>query len=129
MANCRQACPYNTLDGCKVKEYNAICPLTNMETPVTEYRMTNADRIRAMSDEEGLAGGPFEEKAKDMTEKERKKRAKREAKKLLRLYKRAAKVMTPPKIRRAEKLANISLWISSIGLLLSVIALLIRILR
>lgn len=51
MANCRQACPYNTLDGCKVKEYNAICPLTNMATPITEYRMTNADRIRAMSDE------------------------------------------------------------------------------
>lgn len=52
MANCGQSCPYNTLDGCKVKEYNAICPLTNMATPVTEYRMTNADRIRAMSDEE-----------------------------------------------------------------------------
>ena len=52
MANCGQACPYNTLDGCKVKEYNAICPLTNMATPITEYRMTNADRIRAMSDEE-----------------------------------------------------------------------------
>ena len=52
MANCRQACPYNTLDGCKVKEYNAICPLTNMSKPITEYKMTNADRIRAMSDEE-----------------------------------------------------------------------------
>ena len=52
MANCRQACPYNTLDGCKVKEYNAICPLTNMATPVTEYRTTNADKIRSMSDEE-----------------------------------------------------------------------------
>ena len=52
MANCRQACPYNTLDGCKVKEYNAICPLTNMVTPITEYKMTNADRIRSMSDEE-----------------------------------------------------------------------------
>lgn len=52
MDHCGQACPYNTLDGCKVKEYNAICPLTNMATPVTEYRMTNADRIRAMSDEE-----------------------------------------------------------------------------
>lgn len=52
MDNCGQACPYNTLDGCKVKEYNAICPLTNMATPITEYRMTNADRIRAMSDEE-----------------------------------------------------------------------------
>ena len=50
MDNCRQACPYNTLDGCKVKEYNAICPLTNMATPITEYRMANADRIRQMSD-------------------------------------------------------------------------------
>ena len=50
--NCGQACPYNTLDGCKVKEYNAICPLTNMATPITEYRMTNADRIRSMTDAE-----------------------------------------------------------------------------
>ena len=52
MANCIHACPYNTLDGCKVKEYNAICPLTNMATPITDYKMTNADNIRAMSDEE-----------------------------------------------------------------------------
>ena len=52
MANCGQAFPYNTLEGCKVKEYNAICPLTNIATPITEYRITNADRIRAMSDEE-----------------------------------------------------------------------------
>ena len=52
MANCRQACPYNTLYGCKVKEYYAICPITNMTKPITEYKMTNADRIRAMSDEE-----------------------------------------------------------------------------
>lgn len=52
MGNCGQACPYNTLDGCKVKEYNAICPLSNMATPITEYKMTHADRIRAMSDEE-----------------------------------------------------------------------------
>lgn len=52
MENCRQACPYNTLDGCKAKEYNAICPLTNMATPVTEYRTTNADKIRSMTDEE-----------------------------------------------------------------------------
>ena len=51
MANCGHACPYNTLDGCKVKEHNAICPLTNMATPIKEYRMTNADRIRAMSDD------------------------------------------------------------------------------
>ena len=52
MAFCRQACPYNTLDGCKVKEYGGICQLTNTVQPITEYRMTNADRIRAMSDEE-----------------------------------------------------------------------------
>lgn len=51
MSNCRQACPYNTLYGCKVKEKNAICPLTNSITPITEYRMTNGDRIRAMSNE------------------------------------------------------------------------------
>jgi len=51
MSNCGQACPYNTLDGCKVKEHNAICPLTNMATPIKEYRMTNADCIRAMSDD------------------------------------------------------------------------------
>ena len=52
MDKCGQACPYNTLDGCKVKEYRAICPLTNMATPITEYKMTNADRIRAMNYEE-----------------------------------------------------------------------------
>ena len=52
MDNCGQACQYNTLYGCKVKEYNAICPLTNMAKPITEYKMTNADRIRSMSDEE-----------------------------------------------------------------------------
>ena len=55
MTICRQACPYNTLDGCKVKEYGGICQLTNTVQPITEYRMTNADRIRSMSDEE-LAG-------------------------------------------------------------------------
>ena len=52
MAICRQACPYNTFDGCKVKKYGGICQLTNTVQPITEYRMTNADRIRAMSDEE-----------------------------------------------------------------------------
>lgn len=52
MAICRQACPYNTLDGCKVKEYGGICQLTNTVQSITEYRMTNADRIRSMSDEE-----------------------------------------------------------------------------
>lgn len=56
MSNCGQACPYNTLDGCKVKEYNKICPLTNTATPITEYRKTNADHFReAISDEDGLA--------------------------------------------------------------------------
>ena len=52
MAICRQACPYNTLDGCKVKEYGGVCQLTNTVQPITEYRMTNADRIRSMTDEE-----------------------------------------------------------------------------
>ncbi len=52
MTICRQACPYNTLDGCKVKEHGGICQLTNTVQPITEYRMTNADRIRSMTDEE-----------------------------------------------------------------------------
>ena len=52
MAICRQACPYNTLDGCKVKAYGGVCPLTNTAQPFTEQRMTNADRIRSMTDEE-----------------------------------------------------------------------------
>ena len=52
MAICRQACLYNTLDGCKVKEYGGVCQLTNTAQPITEYRMTNADRIRKMNDEE-----------------------------------------------------------------------------
>ena len=51
MAICRLACPYNTLDGCKVKAYGGVCPLTNTAQPFTEYKMTNADRIRSMSDE------------------------------------------------------------------------------
>ena len=52
MAICRLACPYNTLDGCKVKAYGGVCPLTNTAQPFTEYRMTNADRIRSMTDDE-----------------------------------------------------------------------------
>ena len=52
MAICRLACPYNTLDGCKVKAYGGVCPLTNTAQPFTEYKMTNADRIRSMTDEE-----------------------------------------------------------------------------
>ena len=50
VSNCGQACPYNTLNGCKVQEYNAICPLSN-SIPLTKTT-TNADHIRAMSDEE-----------------------------------------------------------------------------
>ena len=49
---CRQACPFNTLEGCKVKEYNAICPMSNSIMPITEYRMTNADWIRSMTEKE-----------------------------------------------------------------------------
>ena len=52
MAICRQVCQYNTLYGCKVKEYSGVCPLTNTVKQIKEYMMTNADRIRAMSDEE-----------------------------------------------------------------------------
>ena len=52
MTICRLACSYNTLDGCKVKAYGGVCPLTNTAQPITEYKMTNADRIRSMSDEE-----------------------------------------------------------------------------
>ena len=52
MAICRQACPYNTLNGCKVKEYGGVCQLINTAQPITEYRMTNADRIRNMTNEE-----------------------------------------------------------------------------
>ena len=57
MSNCGQACPYNTLNGCKVKEYNGTCPLTNMaladfEAVKDAKPQTNADHIRAMSDEE-----------------------------------------------------------------------------
>lgn len=52
MAICRQACPYNTLNGCKVKKYGGVCQLTNTSQPITEYRMTNADRIRNMNDVE-----------------------------------------------------------------------------
>ena len=52
MAICRLACPYNTLDGCKVKEYGGVCQLTNTAQPITGYKMTNADRIRAMNNKE-----------------------------------------------------------------------------
>ena len=49
---CNQPCPYNTLRGCIIHEYpGKCCPLGNMEKQ--EYKpLTNADSIRAMSDEE-----------------------------------------------------------------------------
>ena len=52
MDKCGQACQYNTLDGCKVEEYTGVCPLTNTAPQITEHKMTNAARIRSMSDEE-----------------------------------------------------------------------------
>ena len=52
MIICGHVCPYNTLDGCKVKEYMGVCPLTNTVKPIKEYKMTNADRIRSMTDGE-----------------------------------------------------------------------------
>lgn len=48
---CQQVCPFNTLSGCKVEEYSGICPMSN-SVRLKEKPMTNADRIRAMSDEE-----------------------------------------------------------------------------
>lgn len=51
MVYCK-SCLYNTLDGCMVKEFGKICPLSNAATSIKEHRPTNADRIRAMSDEE-----------------------------------------------------------------------------
>ncbi len=49
--NCGQVCMYNTLRGCTVDEYGGKCPLFNTEDK--EHKpMTNADSIRAMSDEE-----------------------------------------------------------------------------
>lgn len=36
MSKCEQVCPYNTLQGCKVIEYNRICPLTNTKNELLE---------------------------------------------------------------------------------------------
>ena len=52
MSACGQACPYNTLFGCKVEMLGGVCPLYNMAYKATNKPQTNADRIRAMSDEE-----------------------------------------------------------------------------
>lgn len=60
--NCGQVCQYNTFTGCKVKEYNGICPLSNICPDRTEKPMTNADRIRSMSDEELIAFFVLEDK-------------------------------------------------------------------
>ena len=49
---CGQLCPYNTFSGCKVNWFNGICPLSNQFAEIDKRQMTNADRIRAMSDEE-----------------------------------------------------------------------------
>lgn len=31
-SGCNQLCPYNTLEGCKAKENNAVCPASNTVT-------------------------------------------------------------------------------------------------
>ena len=50
---CNQPCPYNTLRGCVVGEHTgAVCPLRNVIYTEPVKPLTNADRIRAMSDEE-----------------------------------------------------------------------------
>lgn len=51
MSICRQVCPWNTLYGCK-KPDNEPCILSNMPCAGFEKKQTNADHIRAMSDEE-----------------------------------------------------------------------------
>ena len=51
MKTCNQACPYNTLRGCVVDEHGGICILSNMLAAGCKP-VTNADRIRGMSDEE-----------------------------------------------------------------------------
>ena len=46
---CYQICKWNSNVGC-VKPYGVTCKLENV--PPTDKKATNADRIRAMSDEE-----------------------------------------------------------------------------
>ena len=46
---CYQICKWNSNVGC-VKPYGVTCKLENV--PSTDKKATNADRIRAMSDEE-----------------------------------------------------------------------------
>ena len=46
---CNQICKWNSNDGC-VKPYGVPCILENVSP--TDKKATNADRIRAMSDEE-----------------------------------------------------------------------------
>lgn len=50
MVKCNQICPWNYYEiGCKKPE-NELCPMSNLARK--EKPKTNADRIRAMSDEE-----------------------------------------------------------------------------
>ena len=50
MVKCDQICPWNYYEiGCK-KPNEELCPMSNLATK--EKPQTNADRIRAMSDEE-----------------------------------------------------------------------------
>lgn len=49
--SCGQACVYNTLRGCMIDEYGGECPMSNMAYK-EQKPMTNAQKIRAMTDEE-----------------------------------------------------------------------------
>ena len=49
---CKQSCPYNTLRGCTILEHpGKYCPMGNMAKKENKP-LTNADRIRSMTDEE-----------------------------------------------------------------------------
>lgn len=52
MVACGPACRYNTPDGCTAAANRHKCPLSNMVVETAKPRQTNADRVRAMSDEE-----------------------------------------------------------------------------
>lgn len=54
MIECGQICKYNFKNGGCLKPASAVCPMSNMFATDTNVgdKMTNADRIRAMNDEE-----------------------------------------------------------------------------
>ena len=46
MSNCGQACPYNTLSGCKVEEYHSTCPLSNIAS--TDKKLTTEEKLNKL---------------------------------------------------------------------------------